>query len=75
MPRGTGKSGLGIQNEAGQRLIEFWQENTMVIASNLFQQHETLRMDITRWSISKSYRFSSLQLKMEKLCTISKNKT
>ena len=75
MPRGTGKFGLGIQNEAGQRLIEFWQENTMVIASNLFQQHETLRMDITRWSISKSYRFSSLQLKMEKLCTISKNKT
>ena len=40
MPRGTGKFGLGIQNKAGQRLIEFWQENTTVIASNLFQQHK-----------------------------------
>ena len=32
--------GLGIQNEAGQRLIEFCQENTLVIANTLFQQHE-----------------------------------
>ena len=31
---------LGIQNEAGQRLIEFCQENTLVIANTLFQQHE-----------------------------------
>ena len=36
----TGKFGLGIQNEAGQRLIEFCQENTLVIASTLFQQHK-----------------------------------
>ena len=35
----TGKFGLGIQNEAGQRLIEFCQENTLVIANTLFQQH------------------------------------
>ena len=34
----TGKFGLGVQNEAGQRLIEFCQENTLVIASTLFQQ-------------------------------------
>ena len=33
----TGKFGLGIQNEAGQRLIEFCQENTLVIANTLFQ--------------------------------------
>jgi len=36
----TGKFGLGIQNEAGQRLIEFCQENTFVIANTLFQQHK-----------------------------------
>ena len=35
---GTGKFGLGIRNEAGQRLIEFFQENTLVIANTLFQQ-------------------------------------
>ena len=39
-PGVTGKFGLGIQNEAGQRLIEFYQENTMVIANTLFQQHK-----------------------------------
>ena len=36
----TGKFGLGIWNEAGQRLIEFCQENTVVIANTLFQQHK-----------------------------------
>ena len=36
----TGKFGLGVQNEAGQRLIEFCQENTLVIANTLFQQHK-----------------------------------
>ena len=35
----TGKFGLGVQNEAGQRLIEFCQENTLVISNTLFQQH------------------------------------
>ena len=39
-PGVTGKFGLGIQNEAGQRLIEFYQENTLVIANTLFQQHK-----------------------------------
>ena len=37
-PGVTGKFGLGVQNEAGQRLIEFCQENTLVIANILFQQ-------------------------------------
>ena len=40
LPGVTGKFGLGVQNEAGQRLIECCQENTLVIASTLFQQHE-----------------------------------
>ena len=50
----TGKFGLAVQNEAGQRLIEFCQENALVIANTLFQQHKTLHMDITRWSTLKS---------------------
>ena len=39
-PGVTGKFGLGIQNEAGQRLIEFCKENSLVIANTLFQQHK-----------------------------------
>ena len=38
-PGVRGKFGLGVWNEAGQRLIEFCQENTLVIAHTLFQQH------------------------------------
>ena len=36
----TGKFGLVVQNEAGQRLIEFCQKNTLVITNTLFQQHK-----------------------------------
>ena len=36
----TGKFGFGLQNEAGQRLIEFCQENALVITNTLFQQHK-----------------------------------
>ena len=36
-PGVTGKFGLGVQNEAGQRLMEFCQENALVIANTLFQ--------------------------------------
>ena len=39
IPGVTGKFGLGVKNKAGQRLTEFCQENTMVIANTLFQQH------------------------------------
>ena len=39
-PGVTGKFGFGIRNEAGQRLIEFCQENALVIANTLFQQHK-----------------------------------
>ena len=41
IPGITGKFGFGIRNEAGQRLIEFCQENALVIAKTLFQQHKT----------------------------------
>ena len=40
-PGVTGKFGLGMRNEAGQRLIEFCQENALVIANTLLQQHKT----------------------------------
>ena len=39
-PGVTGKFGLGMQNEAGQRLINFFQENALVIANTVFQQHK-----------------------------------
>ena len=39
-PKVMGKFGLGVWNEAGQRLIEFCQENTLVIANSLFQQYK-----------------------------------
>ena len=55
IPGVTGKFGLGEQNEAGQRLTGFRQENTLVIANTLFQQHKRrLHMVITRWSTPKS---------------------
>ena len=54
-PGVTGKFGLGVQNEADQRLIEFCQENALIVANTLFQQQKgRLHMDITRWSILKS---------------------
>ena len=40
-PGVTGKFGLGVQSEAEQRLIEFCQENALVIANALFQQHRS----------------------------------
>ena len=39
-PGVTGKFSLGVQNEAGQKLIEFCQENSLVIANTLFHQHK-----------------------------------
>ena len=40
IPRVTRKFGLGVQNKAGQKLREFCQENALVIANTLFQQHK-----------------------------------
>ena len=54
-PGVTGKFALGMRNEAEQRLIEFCQENALLIANTLFQQHKRrLHMDVTRWTIPKS---------------------
>ena len=58
-PGETGKFGSGVQNEAGQRLIAFCQENTLVIADTLFQQHKRRLYTWTshglyRWPIPKS---------------------
>ena len=57
-PGVTGKFVLGVQNKAGQRLIEFCQENTLVIENTIFQHkrhvYTFLHMDITRWSTPKS---------------------
>ena len=54
IPGVTGKYGLGVQNEAAQRLIEFCQENALVIANTLFKQHKRrLHMDVTRWLTPK----------------------
>jgi len=75
-PGVTGKFGLGVQNEAGQKLIEFCQENSLVIANTLFHQHKRRLYTWTSpWSIPKSDWLYSLQPKMEKLYTVNKSKT
>ena len=77
IPGVTGKFGLGVRNEAEQRLIEFCQENALVIANTLFQQHK--RKLYTWTSRDGQYQnqtdYIPLQPKMEKLHTVSKNKT
>ena len=47
IPEVTGKFGLGVQNEARQSLMEFCQENALVIANTLFQQH---KRNLHTWS-------------------------
>ena len=75
-PGVTGKFGLGIQNEIGQRLIEFCQENERIIANTLFQQH---RRRLYTWAspIGQHQNLIDyiLQPKIEKLYTVNKNKT
>ena len=72
IPGITGKFGLGVQNEAGQRITELCQENTLVTANTLFQQH---KRNLSTWPSPDGQYQYSLQLKMEKLYTVSKNKT
>ena len=76
IPGVTGKFGLGLPNEAEQRLTEYCQENTLVIANTLNPtiQEKTLHVDITRWSIPKSDWLYSLEPKMEKLYIVKKKK-
>ena len=55
IPGVTGKFGLGVQNKAGQRLTEFCQESTLVMATpSSNTQEKTLHMDIAIWSTLKS---------------------
>ena len=71
----TGKFQLGVQNEAGQRLKEFCQENALVIVNIHFQQHKWwLHMGSTKWSVRKSDWLYYLQLKMDEFYTVIKNK-
>ena len=75
-PGVTGKFGLEMQNEAGQRLIEFCQENALVTANTLFQQH---KRRLYTWTSPDSQHHNQidyiLQPKMEKLYTVNKNKS
>ena len=76
-PGVTGKFGLGMQSEAGQRLIEFCQENALVIANSLFQQHKKRHYMWTAPDGQHRVRidYIPLQPKIERLYTVSKNKT
>ena len=76
IPGVIGKFGLGVQNKAGQRLIEFCQENALVIANTLFQQH---KRRLYTW-ISPDGQQQNLIIFFaakdgEALYTVSKNKT
>ena len=70
----TGKFGLGVQNEARQRLTEFCQENLLVIANTFFQQH---KRQLYKWT-SPDCHYQNLIIctkpKMEKLYMVSKNR-
>ena len=62
IPKVTGKFGLGVQNEVGQRLTEFGQENLLVIANTLFQQHKSrVHMDIIFFAAKDGEALSSQQ--------------
>ena len=76
-PGVTGKFGLGMWNEAGQRLIRVLPRKCFGHSKHPLPttQEKTLHMGITRWSTPKSNWLYSLQPKMEKLYTINKNKT
>ena len=75
-PGVTGKFGLGVQNEAGQRLIVLPKEHTGHSKHPIpTTQEKTLYMDITRRLTLKSDSLYSLQPMMKKLYTVSKNKT
>ena len=76
LPGVTGKFGLGVQKEAGQRLTEFCQEITLIIANTLFQQHK--RWLYTWMSPDGQYQnqtdYILCSQKMKRLYAVSKNK-
>ena len=77
-PGVTGKFGLGIQNEARQRLIEFCQENALIIANTLFQQH---KRGLYRWTSPDDQHRNQIDYVLcsqrwrKKLYTVSRKKT
>ena len=75
-PGVTGKFGLGMRNEAVQRLIEFCQENALVIANTLFQQH---KRRLYTWTSPDGQHRNQIDYilcsQMVKLYTVNKNKT
>ena len=76
LPGVIGKFGLGVQNEAGQRIIEFCQENTLVVANTFFQQHKRRLYNGHHQMVNTEIRLIvSLKPKMENFYTVSKNKT
>ena len=75
-PGVTGIFGLGMWNEAGQRLIEFCQENVLVIANTLFQQHKEDSTHGHHQMVNTEIRLIIFfAAKDGKLCTVSKSKT
>ena len=74
IPGVAGKFGLGVQNEAGQRLIDFCQNNALVIANTFFQQH---KRRLYTWTSpdSQHQKQTDLQPKLEKRYTGGKSKT
>ena len=71
-----GKFGLGVQNEAEQRLKEFCQENALVVANTLFQPLKRSSIHGHHQMVNTEIRLiKCLQPKKEKLYTVSKNKT
>ena len=77
MPGVTDKFGLGMQNEVGQRLIEFCQENALIIENTLFQQHKSR---LYTWTSPDGQHQNQIDYNFtakdgEKLYTVSKNKT
>ena len=77
IPAVTGKSGLGLQNEAGQRLIRFCQETKLVIANTLFQPHKRRLYILMSPDGQYQYQIDYIlcRSKMKQLYTVSKNKT
>ena len=76
IPGVTGKRGLGVQNEAGQRLTDFCQENALVITNTLFQQH---KKRFYTWTSPDSQSQNQLDyilhIQRWRIYTVSKNKT
>ena len=75
IPRVTGKFGLGVQNKAGQRLMEFCQENPLVITNILFQQHKRRLYTLTSPDGQHRNQIDYILCSQRWRSSVSKNKT